>query len=74
MTDIYEETILISCDRESAQTKQDDGLNSTWTNNFNNTLQLEPGDKVSVYNSFVSEMKICQTVVSTYVCYLSSGV
>jgi hypothetical protein len=55
MTDIYEETILISCDRESAQTKQDDGLNSTWTNNFNETLQLEPGDRVSVYNSFVSE-------------------
>ncbi len=55
MADIYEETILVSCDRESAQTKQDDGLNSTWTNNFNNTIQLEPGDKVSVYNSFVSE-------------------
>ena len=55
MADIYEETILVSCDRESAKTKQDDGLNSTWTNDFNNTIQLEPGDKVSVYNSFVSE-------------------
>ena len=55
MTDIYNETIIISCDRESAQTKQDDGLNSTWTNTFNNTLKLEAGDRVSVYNSFVSE-------------------
>lgn len=55
MTDIYEETILLSCDRESAQTKQDDGLNSTWTNDFNDTIQLDPGDRISVYNSFVSE-------------------
>jgi len=43
MTDVYNETIIISCDRESAQTKQDDGLNSTWTNTFNNTLKLEAG-------------------------------
>ncbi len=55
MTEPYTETILLTCDRESAKTKSTDGLNSTWTNDFNNTIQLNPGDRVSVYNSFVSE-------------------
>ncbi len=55
MTEPYTETALITCDRESAKTKSNDGLNSTWTNDFNNTFQLNPGDRVSVYNSFVSE-------------------
>jgi len=55
MTEPYTETILVTCDRESAKTKTDDGLNSTWTNDFNNTIRLNPGDRVSVYNSFVAE-------------------
>ena len=55
MTEPYTETILVTCDRQSAKTKSNDGLNSTWTNDFNNTIQLNPGDRVSVYNSFVSE-------------------
>ncbi len=54
MSEEYIETILVECDRDSAQTKSADN-NATWTNNFNDTLQLNAGDKVSVYSSFVCE-------------------
>ena len=54
MSEDYIETILVECDRDSANTKSADN-NATWTNNFNDTLQLNAGDQVSVYSSFVCD-------------------
>ena len=50
----YTDTTLVECDRESAQTKSPTD-NSRWTNDFNNTINLEAGDRVSVYSSFICE-------------------
>jgi len=50
----YTDTTLVECDRESAQTKSSTD-NSRWTNDFNNTINLEAGDRVSVYSSFICE-------------------
>tara|TARA_R110001632_G_scaffold7543_1_gene30027 strand:- start:75 stop:3704 length:3630 start_codon:yes stop_codon:yes gene_type:complete len=54
----YIDTTLVECDRVSAQTKNDDY--ALWTNNMNNSIQMNPGDKVSVYSSFVSEVGATQ--------------
>lgn len=54
MSEEYIETILVECDRESANTKSAEN-NAQWTNNFNDTLQLNAGDQVSVYSSFVCD-------------------
>lgn len=54
----YIDTTLVECDRVSAQTKNDDF--ALWTNNLNNSIQMNPGDKVSVYSSFVSEVGATQ--------------
>ena len=51
----YIDTILVECDRSSATIKQDDDP-STWTNKQNNTLQLLPNDKVSVYSSYINDI------------------
>ena len=51
----YDEMRMVVCDRKSATIKTENGLNDTWTNDFNETLQLKPGDRVAVYNSFISE-------------------
>ena len=54
-TEEYDDQMMVVCDRKSAITKADDGLNNTWTNSFNGSIQLKPGDRVAVYNSFISE-------------------
>jgi len=51
----YIDTILVECDRQSATIKKDDNP-STWTNQQNNTIQLIPNDKVSVYSSYVNDV------------------
>jgi hypothetical protein len=50
----YTDTTLVECDRESAQTKSSTD-SSRWTNDFNNTINLDAGDRVSVYSSFICE-------------------
>ena len=50
----YTDTTLVECDRESSQTKSSTD-NSRWTNDFNNTINLDAGDRVSVYSSFICE-------------------
>ena len=50
----YIDTTLVECDRGTAQTKNDNL--GTWTNNMNESIQMQPGDKVSVYSSFISEV------------------
>ena len=51
----YDEQRMVVCDRKSAVTKTEDGLNDTWTNDFNSSLELKPGDRIAVYNSFIAE-------------------
>ena len=51
----YDEQRMIVCDRKSAITKDDDGLNNEWINEFNETVQMKPGDRLAVYNAFISE-------------------
>ena len=55
MSSEYIDTILVECDRSSATIKQDDNP-SAWTNQQNNTLQLLPNDKVSVYSSYINDV------------------
>tara|TARA_Y100000361_G_scaffold153164_1_gene174312 strand:+ start:3310 stop:6786 length:3477 start_codon:yes stop_codon:yes gene_type:complete len=55
MSSEYIDTILVECDRSSATIKQDDNP-SAWTNKQNNTLQLLPNDKVSVYSSYINDV------------------
>jgi len=55
MSSEYIDTILVECDRSSAKIKQDDNP-SAWTNQQNNTLQLLPNDKVSVYSSYINDV------------------
>ncbi len=55
MSEEYDDMRMVVCDRKSATTKADDGLNNRWTNSFNDTIQLQPGDRIAVYNSFVAE-------------------
>lgn len=50
----YNQTRLIECDRTSSTNKSEDNP-SIWTNNFNETIQLNAGDRVSVYSAFVSD-------------------
>ncbi len=51
----YDEMRMIVCDRKSAITKDDEGLNNEWINEFNETIQMKPGDRLAVYNAFISE-------------------
>lgn len=51
----YIDTILVECDRQSAAIKSDTD-SSSWTNQQNNTIQLLPNDKVSVYSSYVNDI------------------
>lgn len=51
----YVDTILVECDRQSATIKKDSEP-ATWTNQTNNTLQLLPNDKISVYSSYVNDV------------------
>ena len=51
----YIDTILVECDRSSAKIKHDDNP-SSWTNQQNNTLQLLPNDKISVYSSYINDV------------------
>ncbi len=55
MSNEYDEQRMIICDRRSATTKVENGLNDSWTNSFNDSLHLRPGDRVAVYNSFIAE-------------------
>ena len=55
MSTEYSDQQMVVCDRKSAITKDEDGLNNTWTNSFNASIQLKPGDQIAVYNSFISE-------------------
>ena len=51
----YIDTILIECDRQSATIKNDSEP-ATWSNKQNNTINLLPNDKVSVYSSYVNDV------------------
>lgn len=55
MSSEYDTQRMVICDRKSAITKTEDGLNNEWENSFNETIQLKPGDRIAVYNSFISE-------------------
>ncbi len=55
MSSEYDTQRMVICDRKSAITKTEDGLNNQWENSFNETIQLKPGDRIAVYNSFISE-------------------
>jgi len=55
MSSEYDEMRMIVCDRKSAITKDDEGLNNEWTNEFNETVQMKPGDRLAVFNAFISE-------------------
>ncbi len=50
----YQDTILVECNRKTANTKSSE-TNASWTNDLNNTIRMDRGDKVSLYSSFVSE-------------------
>jgi len=50
----YTDTAIIDCSRSSASVKQDDNP-AEWINQLNDTIQLEPGDRVSMYSSFINE-------------------
>ena len=50
----YVDTQIIDCSRSNAKNKQEDNP-ALWTNELNNTIELKPGDKVSMYGSFISE-------------------
>ena len=51
----YDEQRMIVCDRKSAITKDDNGLNNEWINEFNETIQMKAGDRLAVYNAFITE-------------------
>ena len=55
MSSEYDQMRMIVCDRKSAITKDDEGLNNEWTNEFNETVQMKPGDRLAVFNAFISE-------------------
>lgn len=50
----YNQSRIIECDRMSAPDRNDDNP-ALWTNQYNDSLQLKAGDKVSVYSAFVSD-------------------
>ncbi len=56
----YLDTILVECDRSSAKIKDDENP-GMWVNGQNNTLQLLPNDKVSVYSSYINDVGSGQT-------------
>ena len=43
MSSEYDTQRMVICDRKSAITKTEDGLNNEWENSFNETIQLKPG-------------------------------
>ncbi len=51
----YDEQRMLICERKAAVTRTEDGLNNQWTNSFNESVRLNPGDRIAVYNSFISE-------------------
>ena len=55
MSSEYDDMQIVVCGRKQAITKDEGGLNNRWTNSFNETIQLKPGDKIAVYNAFISE-------------------
>lgn len=50
----YEDTILIECDRNACDVKQEDNK-ALWTNQLNNSIMMLPGDRVEVFNSFIND-------------------
>ena len=55
MSASYDDQKMVVCERRVASVKTEDGLNSNWTNDFNASLELKAGDRIAVYNSFISE-------------------
>jgi len=55
MSSEYDDQKMIICERKTAVTKTAGGLNNQWTNSFNETVQLNPGDRIAVYNAFIAE-------------------
>jgi hypothetical protein len=53
MSDQYFDNLLIECNRLASNAKGDN--NARWVTNLNDTIHLRPGDKVSVYSTFISE-------------------
>lgn len=55
----YSDIKIIECNRLHSEEAKGDPLRtentSLWTNNLQDIVHLEPGDKVSVYGSFISE-------------------
>jgi hypothetical protein len=54
----YTENIILECNRsESVESKAGFNENfSQWTNNFNDVLHLQPGDKINIEKSFMSNL------------------
>ncbi len=50
----YIDTQIVDCSRITATIKND-SQPAEWVNNLNDTIELLPGDKVSMYSSFISE-------------------
>ena len=49
----YNQSILVESDRATASVKHNTN-NSSWTNTLGTTINLEPGDKVSLYSSYLN--------------------
>ena len=57
MTTSYTNTNLVDCNRlNSAEHRQGSLLKNKWTSKVGSGIKLEPGDKVSVHSSFISEL------------------
>ena len=50
----YEDTILIECDRNACDVKQEDNK-ALWVNQLNDSVMMLPGDRVEVFNSFIND-------------------
>ena len=53
MSEPYQQTILVEADRATANEKHQSN-NASWRNSLGTTINLEPGDKVSLYSSFLN--------------------
>ena len=53
MSEPYQQTILVEADRATADERHNSN-NASWRNSLGTTINLEPGDKVSLYSSFLN--------------------
>jgi len=53
MSEPYQQTILVEADRATADERHNSN-NASWRNSLGTSINLEPGDKVSLYSSFLN--------------------